>query len=350
MNRDVFARDTQRDMGRPYTRSNYYHLYINGTYWGLFQTQERAEAAYAATYFGGQREDYDVVKNDPAEFRYTIEATDGDLISWRAVFDLAQQGFESDENYYRLQGKNAAGSRDSDVNIMVDIDNLIDYMLIIFYGGNFDGPVSKFLGKKKPNNFFAIYDRRGETGFRFFAHDAEHTLLTVPFGPGIGLGENRVNIGNISGNARMTVSAFENFHPQWLHHRLTAHPDYRMRFAEQVQRQFFDVGALTVEANIDRFLERSAQIEIAIIAESARWGNAHALRAATQDDWRRGIEHLRDNYFPLRGDIVLAQLRAAGLFSRLQRVLFLAQDFPITDAVHKVSVGDSITLEKPARQ
>ena len=26
MNRDVFSRDTQRDMGRPYTRSNYYHL------------------------------------------------------------------------------------------------------------------------------------------------------------------------------------------------------------------------------------------------------------------------------------------------------------------------------------
>jgi hypothetical protein len=53
MNRDVFSRDLQRELGRPYTRSRYYHLYINGVYWGLFQSQERSEAKYAATYFGG---------------------------------------------------------------------------------------------------------------------------------------------------------------------------------------------------------------------------------------------------------------------------------------------------------
>ena len=34
MLRDVWSRDTQRDMGRPYTRSRYYHLYLNGLYWG----------------------------------------------------------------------------------------------------------------------------------------------------------------------------------------------------------------------------------------------------------------------------------------------------------------------------
>ncbi len=44
--REVFSRDTQRDMRQPYTRSRYYHLYIDGQYWGLFQTQERSEAAW----------------------------------------------------------------------------------------------------------------------------------------------------------------------------------------------------------------------------------------------------------------------------------------------------------------
>ncbi|MCK4787332.1 MAG: lamin tail domain-containing protein, partial [Desulfobacteraceae bacterium] len=33
--REVFCRDIQREMGQPYTRSRYYHLYINGQYWGL---------------------------------------------------------------------------------------------------------------------------------------------------------------------------------------------------------------------------------------------------------------------------------------------------------------------------
>lgn len=44
--RDIFSRDTQRDMGQPYTRGKYYHLYLNGMYWGLFQTEERPDADY----------------------------------------------------------------------------------------------------------------------------------------------------------------------------------------------------------------------------------------------------------------------------------------------------------------
>ena len=43
-------------------RGEYYHLYINGQYWGLFNTCERPEASYGETYFGGRKEDYDVIK------------------------------------------------------------------------------------------------------------------------------------------------------------------------------------------------------------------------------------------------------------------------------------------------
>ncbi|NIN35705.1 MAG: hypothetical protein GTO60_11715, partial [Gammaproteobacteria bacterium] len=54
--RDVFSRDVQRDMGQPYTRSRYYHLYINGHYWGIYQTQERADADFAESYLGADSE------------------------------------------------------------------------------------------------------------------------------------------------------------------------------------------------------------------------------------------------------------------------------------------------------
>lgn len=347
MNRDVFSRDTQGAMGQPYTRSNYYHLYLNGVYWGLFQTQERAEAAYAATYFGGERADYDVVKVDPANFRWVIEATDGDLESWRRVYELTQQGFASDANYYRLEGKNADGSRNDAYDVMVDIENLIDYMLIIFYGGNFDAPVSKFLGNKKPNNFFAIYDRRGQSGFRFFVHDAEHTLLAASFGMSSGLAENRVHIGSISGRERMTVDNFANFHPQWLHHRLSAHADYRARFAERVQKHFLADGVFSQRAITARFLQRAQQIEKAIIAESARWGDAHVEKPHSAEDWQRGIDHVLTDYFPLRGDIVLAQLQESGLFPTLHRADFLLANSAVTDSVRTVGADAQIVLENP---
>ena len=36
--------------------------YMNGMYWGIFMTQERAEGRFGASYFGGKSEDYDVIK------------------------------------------------------------------------------------------------------------------------------------------------------------------------------------------------------------------------------------------------------------------------------------------------
>ena len=75
--RDQFNRDTQFDMGHDAERGDYYHLYINGQYWGLYNTCERPEASYGETYFGGRAEDYDVVKVEAGP--YSVVATDGNL-------------------------------------------------------------------------------------------------------------------------------------------------------------------------------------------------------------------------------------------------------------------------------
>lgn len=83
--REVFGRDSQGEMGQPYTRSRYYHLYLNGMYWGIFQTQERAEARSAESCLGGEREQYDVVKVNSDMYQYEIEATDGNMALWKRV-------------------------------------------------------------------------------------------------------------------------------------------------------------------------------------------------------------------------------------------------------------------------
>jgi len=57
--KDIFSRKLQGLTGHPYTKSRYYHLYLNGIYWGLFMTEERPEARFAESYFGDDREDYD---------------------------------------------------------------------------------------------------------------------------------------------------------------------------------------------------------------------------------------------------------------------------------------------------
>ncbi len=321
MNRDVFSRDIQRDMGHPYTRSRYYHLYINGLYWGIYQSQERAEADFAQSYLGGISDDYDVIKVDIGENwnLYTIEATDGNTDAWEAVWSMTQKGFAANADYFNLIGRTPAGEPDPSKTVWVDIDNLIDYMLIIFYTGNFDAPVSKFSNNYNPNNFFAIFNRtRTDQGFKFIIHDAEHTLLANPVGPGVGLNENRVNIGNIT-FGQMNVTSFSKFHPQWLHHRLTSNREYRMRFIDRAYKHFIQNGILQPDSNVKRFKSTADQLQLAIIAESARWGDVFVSVPRTKDkDWIPAVNQVINDYFPYRTDIVLGQLLQQSLYAMLK--------------------------------
>jgi hypothetical protein len=344
MNRDVFSRDTQGAMGQPYTRSRYYHLYLNGLYWGIFQTQERAEASFAASYLGGKSEDYDVVKVDVGDDwnLYEIEATDGTTDAWYEVWQLCQQGFSSNTNYFKLAGKKLSGETDTTMKVLVDIDNLIDYMLIIFYGGNFDSPVSKFSGDRNPNNFFAIYNRANlRDGFKFLVHDAEHSLLPDAVNPGSGLYENRVNIGS---TGQMNVTSFSKFHPQWLHHKLTANKEYRLRFADRVHLHFHQNGVFQPDSSKNRFRRTSDQLNLAIIAESARWGDMYVGNPRTKnDDWLPAVNNVLNNFFPYRTAIVLNQLADENLHIANLKPPVVKKDGTI---LHRssVSVDEKVTV------
>jgi hypothetical protein len=323
MNRDVFSRDLQRELGQPYTRSRYYHLYLNGVYWGLFQSQERAEAAFANTYFGGDKEEYDVIKsNKLGDNEVVIEINEGDENTWREVWDRAERGLASDEDYYALEGRDADGERDPDMKVHVDIDNLIDLMLVTFFTGNFDGTTSSFFDNKMPNNFFAITSRTDkDRGFVFFAHDNEHTLRIDEGYMCVGIDEDRVNIAEVNYNGLMQVDDFIRFHPQWLHHRLTENARYRERFAERAKEVLED-GPMTPSQAASLFEARAQEIDLAIIAESARWGDAQAASdffggggpMTKNDHWVPAVDRILNQYFPRRTDLVIGQLRDAGLY------------------------------------
>jgi hypothetical protein len=303
MCREVWARDTQGHMGQPYTHSRYYHLYINGQYWGIYQTQERAEASYGAAYLGGERDDYDTVKSAGSSGGYTIEATDGTLDMWRKLWDLAKLGFSSHVNYFRAQGLDPDGTRNPDYPVLLDIDNLIDYMMVVFFDGDRDAPISNFLGNDRPNNWFGIRNRKGDLGFRFFVHDAEHTMsrgMTDRTGP------------------YPAGDQFQYSNPQWIHQELMAHPDYRMRFADRAHTYLTGDGLLTPDRCIERLEFRAQQIDMAIIAESARWGSL-SLNKTT---WRNMVNHEINSFLSQRASVVLSQFQRTRLRDRTSAPLY----------------------------
>jgi hypothetical protein len=343
--RDVFSRDTQRDMGEPYTRSRACHLYLNGMYWGLYQTQERSEASYAESYFGGDKDDYDVIKINIDEREYDVEATDGTLDAYNQLWAHSMAGFSSDESYFRAQGKKADGTPDWGAPVLVDVDNLADYLLIIYFTGNFDAPVSSFLDNNRlPNNFYAVYDRLGRSGFQFFAHDAEHSLMDSLFT------ENPPEYGYDRTGPYPCGNLPNKFNPQWLHQQLSANAEYRIAFADRVYKHFFNHGALTADACRARMAVRRDEIDRAVIAESARWGDAQ-LRwggAYTRDDnWLPSVNWVMDEFFPGRGEIVLGQLAADGLYPSVDPPVFRSGGDDILDASWSGPAGSVLALANP---
>ena len=49
--------------GRTASHGDYAHLYVNGIYWGLYNPTERPTAAFAASYLGGDRDEYDALND-----------------------------------------------------------------------------------------------------------------------------------------------------------------------------------------------------------------------------------------------------------------------------------------------
>ncbi len=299
---DPFVRDTLGATGRPYTRGDFYHLFINGVYWGVYNTEERPEGSYAASYFGGVPEDYDVVKVEAGI--YDVVATEGDLGAWRRFWQAATNGFANNADYERVQGNNPDASPNPAYEVLVDMDNLIDYMLTVIYTGDYDGPVYE---NYFPNNFYASRNRNTRAGFRFFTHDAELSIDDV----------NRDRTQLITVGDPAAGSSFSESNPQYIWQRLWANAEFRLRTADHAQKLFFNGGAFTPAASIARYAARTNEISRGMVGESARWGDAQREPPIVHGNWVNAVSDVINDYFPFRTAIVLQQLRNRGLYPNL---------------------------------
>ncbi len=315
--KDEWSRATQGAMGHAYARSRYAHLFINGQYWGIFTTQERADNSYAASYFGGEKEDYDVIKTYVLPHR--VEAADGDAVAWNSLHSAATAGFGTDAAYFAVQGLDAPGQPSATLKPLVEIDNLIDYMILNMYTSNTDGPINP--GAGVPKNFYCFRPRDGSAGFRFVAHDFEDTM----------------NGSNVTGTTNVG-STLPYFNPRWLHVQLTQNARYRQRFADRVQRNLFNTGALATTNSVLRWTSMRDHLRPAMIAESARWGDAKSNTPHTVAEWESATRNIELNYLPARANGLISQLRGVSpvpLFPSINAPVFskfggvIAAGFPL---------------------
>jgi hypothetical protein len=141
------------------------------------------------------------------------------------------------------------------------------------------------------------------TGFRFFNWDAEHM--------------------NEDQNANI-LNENNDKCPSRLFQQMRQNKQFRILFADRVQKFCFDNGALTPARAAERWMFRANQLNNAILAESARWGDyrrdVHPWQGTgpyllyTRETWFTQQNFLINTYFPQRTGIFISQLKAAGLF------------------------------------
>jgi hypothetical protein len=296
MIRDQWCRDTQNAMGGFGPHGTYAHLYLNGLYWGLYNIGEKGDGSYAASYLGGEKEEYDAFNSD--------ENIDGDTIAWNTMFNIAGAGITNDVAY-------------TSISRYLNIPNFIDYMMLNFYAANTDWPW---------HNWNAARRRVPGAGFHFFSWDAEWTF-------GIGNDVNTDRTGLADGS------------PGRLYAALRAHPEFRREFGDHAQKHLFNSGALSPAVADARWMKRATEIDRAIVPESARWGGGN-----TRQTWLTAQSAVR-SWFPVRTAILLNQLRNAGLYSQLNAPGFsqlgglVAPGYPLAITNSNVSGAIYFTLD-----
>ena len=261
--RDQFANDTQRALGQVAMHGFFVHLYLNGLDWGVYQLHERATEEFAAFHYGGDPDDWDVMKDGKLD--------SGERVAWDTLFGLMTPDVGTPGGYAAVQQ-------------YLDVENLIDFVMTHHYLGNIEWSGSWVAARRRV---------AGET-FRFFSWDSERTLRTR-------------RIPGLTGSGRRPQGAYG------MLRRYNA--DFRATFAQHVQQHYFNGGALTPAAATARFIALADELYAPLLTESARWGDAkRAGQPFTRNDWIVERDRLLADFFPVRSATVVENYQRLGLY------------------------------------
>ena len=286
---DEWLRETQVAMSGIGSHGFFVHLFINGLYWGLYNVVERPDAAFAASYLGGTKDEWfaindgGVIDGNPAAARETLNF---------ALLDTPEQRFA------------ALAPR-------VDASAFSDYILLNWYAGTRDWP---------HNNWYAVTHGLADK-IRFLVWDGERTWVK---------GAN-LNLGKSNPDAwpwpNLIKPVFETL--MW-------DPDFGLQFADRMYEQLFNGGPLSDASSLLRWRQLNASIENAIVVETARWGDAREEAPLTQEDWKRSCAKV--------------EARMSGNAARLAHLAREASYYPIIDPpefspeADQMKIGSTLTM------
>ena len=238
-------------------------------------------------------------------------AIDGTYTPFNEMLSQVRGGAANDAAYQKIQGNNPDGSPNAGFPAYIDMPNYIDYMLCNFYLGTDDWAGNASQGTR---NYYCGRWRAPETkGYQWFVWDAERSLqYLVP--------------------TNVTFGPAEPF--VWLRNNA----EFRMLFADHVQRHFFNEGALVADTRIARYTELAETIRPSIKLAEARWDRT------TRDTFETDVADRTANWFPDRVTTVIDHFRSQNLFPSIDAPEYSHHGGSVspTTQVTMATVADSI--------
>ncbi|MBN1220208.1 MAG: lamin tail domain-containing protein [Anaerolineae bacterium] len=281
--RDEWLRTSQIEMSGVGSHGIFVHLYLNGLYWGLYNAVERPDAAFAASYYGGQEEEWHVRNHNG---------------------QVGGDAFYTEGTRYNFITAKTPAEKYAAIAPFIDFSQFSDYIILNWYGGNVDWATKNF--------YFAVQNPDGKA--KYFAWDGEKIWL--------------------SGASLYFYHEKPNFDIEAFFDALIWQPDFKMLFADRMYKNLFNDGPLTDENSLARWNTINDEIELAIIGESARWGDAKRETPYTRDDWlvlRQEVASQMEN----NAAKLIALAREAGYYPPLdppafsQRSGSISAEFPL---------------------
>lgn len=209
---DELVRRLFIDTGQVGLHGTFVTLFVNGQYKGYYNPTERVTPDFCQSYYGGAQ-DWDVIAQGST-------VMDGDAQAWSSLRQFITAKSLLLPDHYRAAA------------LKLDLTNFVDYLLVNIYAATGDWP---------HNNWRAARQRSPQGLFRFYIWDAEHAF---------GL----YDIARVSRNVFTQELAGSSEIPT-LYKNLKKSPEFKLFFADRIQKHFFQDGALTDSNVLSRYNE-----------------------------------------------------------------------------------------------
>ena len=309
--RDQLMSDLHRGMNGRSPNGTFVHLYLNGLYWGVYNLHERYDHRTAAAHEGGESEEWDWVKEGAVRHGnsnpWDHSTAPG---AWDTAVEIAGSGLTPADTW---QGQPAYDA----FREWFDVSAYVDYLIGNYYGGNTDWPQNNWMGTSHSRLSGDPTDVNAGHQWRLHMWDAEAVLYWG--GAETAVGDGFWDRTQLTSTWTGSIVYFYTF--------LRQNPEWRLTFADRAHSHLFH-GPLFVDpaysgagtpydpAQPERnhpaatYHRLTKTLWPAVVLEYARWGNYwHTPGFITPDDWQAERLRILDEYFPVRSNVLLAQLR-----------------------------------------